>query len=50
METLGRFAVYNGMEYKVCQTKPKIMLISEDESSMEWSFLRMFYMNWSRMS
>ena len=38
METLGRYAVYNGIEYKVCQTKPKIMLISEDESSMEYGF------------
>jgi len=38
METLGRYAVYNGIEYKVCQTKPKIKLISEDESSMEYGF------------
>lgn len=40
METHGRFAVYNGMEYKVCETKPKIMLISEDESSMEYGFVQ----------
>lgn len=38
MKTRGRYAVYNGIEYKVCQTNPKIKLLSKEEASMEYGF------------
>ncbi len=35
METLGRFAVYKGIEYFAYETKQGIMLTSDDEASNE---------------